>query len=53
MPIEEVLRSLREDLPLWRPNAALVAIDFLMRHGVVTPDNEPDFEEIAASLRRS
>ena len=51
MPLDEVLRSLREDLPLWRPNAALVAIDFLVKRGVIDRHNEPAYEAIAAGLR--
>jgi len=33
--VAEVLRSLEEELPLWKPNSALVAIDFCVRHGLV------------------
>ena len=51
MPLDEVLRSLREDLPLWRPNAALVAIDFLVKRGIIDRHNEPAYEAIAAGLR--
>ncbi|EOD18863.1 hypothetical protein EMIHUDRAFT_209487 [Emiliania huxleyi CCMP1516] len=40
LPIAEVLRSLREDLPVWKPNSALVAIDFLVRHRLVS-ESEP------------
>ncbi|KAL3853172.1 hypothetical protein ACJMK2_016737 [Sinanodonta woodiana] len=27
----------------FKPNCALVILDFLMRHGIVTPDNEPNY----------
>jgi hypothetical protein len=51
MPLHEVLRSLRDELPLWRPNAALVAIDFLIRCGVVDRHSEPEYDAIVAGLR--
>ena len=50
MPVGEVLRSLREDLPLWKPNSALVAIDFCVRHGLIEP-SEPGYLETVALLR--
>ena len=50
VPVGEVLRSLREDLPLWKPNSALVAIDFCVRHGLIEP-SEPGYLETVALLR--
>lgn len=50
LTMPEVLRSLKEDLPLWKPNSALVAIDFCIRHGFVDA-NEPGFVEIVSLLR--
>ena len=47
---EELLASLRDDLPLWKPNSALVAIDFCVRHGLVEP-SEPGYLETLALLR--
>jgi 8-oxo-dGTP pyrophosphatase MutT (NUDIX family) len=32
-------------------NVNLVLIDFLIRHGVITPDNEPDYLPLVAGLR--
>ena len=52
LQVGEVLRSLREDLPLWKPNSALVAIDFCVRHGLVG-EEEPGYEEIVRLLRQS
>ena len=49
MPIDEVLRSLRDDLPLWKPNSALVAIAFCMRHGLVD-ETEPGYAELVQLL---
>lgn len=33
-------------------NCNLVIIDFLIRHGVINPDTEPDYEELVRGLRR-
>ena len=51
MPIEDVLRSLREELPRWRPNAALVAIDFMIKRGFIDRHNEPEYVAIAMGLK--
>ncbi|KAJ1911591.1 hypothetical protein IWQ60_002951 [Tieghemiomyces parasiticus] len=37
----------------FKPNSALLAIDFMVRHALITPENEPDYLEIIASLHRS
>ena len=47
---DELLLSLRNNLPLWKPNSALVMADFAMRHGLVGPD-EPGYVEMAHLLR--
>lgn len=36
----------------FKPNCAMVLIDFFVRHGIITPENEPDFLEITARLHR-
>ncbi|UNI16077.1 hypothetical protein JDV02_002550 [Purpureocillium takamizusanense] len=36
----------------FKPNVCAVLIDFMVRHGVVTPEGEPDYVEICARLRR-
>ncbi|KAL1845879.1 hypothetical protein Plec18170_009479 [Paecilomyces lecythidis] len=36
----------------FKPNSALVMLDFLIRHGVLTPENEPDYIEIVSRLHR-
>ncbi|KAM0279822.1 hypothetical protein ACHAQH_004373 [Verticillium albo-atrum] len=48
--IEEVQRQLAQGE--FKPNCALVVIDFLIRHGILTRDNEPDFDEIKGRLHR-
>ena len=47
--IDEMLRSLREELPLWKPNSALVAIDFCVRHQLVD-EMEPGYAELVRLL---
>jgi hypothetical protein len=33
-------------------DSALVTIDFLIRHGVVTIDNEPEYMQVGSQLKR-
>jgi isopentenyldiphosphate isomerase len=51
--VDEVLRSLREDLPLWKPNSALIAIDFFVRHGLVDEAEEPGYAELVRLLNQT
>ncbi|TPX39532.1 hypothetical protein SeLEV6574_g07144 [Synchytrium endobioticum] len=34
------------------PESGLVIIDFLVRHGFITPENEPDYLDVVTDLRR-
>lgn len=36
----------------FKPNCAVVFIDFFIRHGLLTPENEPDYLEIVSRLHR-
>ncbi|KAL5338639.1 NUDIX hydrolase domain-like protein [Aspergillus crustosus] len=36
----------------FKPNCAMVLIDFFIRHGILTPENEKDFLEIITRLHR-
>lgn len=36
----------------FKPNCALVMIDFLLRHSFVTPENEPSYLDIVRRLKR-
>jgi adenylate kinase len=47
---EEALASLVEAQHEWKPNSALVLVDFLVRHGVLHADNEPDYADIITRL---
>lgn len=49
-PIDQVLDRVR-DTDDFKFNCALVVIDFLIRHGVITPENEPDYLTLACGRR--
>lgn len=50
MSVDEVKEALlREE---FKTNCASVMIDFLIRHGIITDDNEPDYLEITTRLHR-
>lgn len=36
----------------FKPNCALVLMDFFVRHGIITAENEPDYVEIVSRLHR-
>ncbi|KAI9836670.1 MAG: hypothetical protein M1819_001306 [Sarea resinae] len=36
----------------FKPNCALVLLDFFIRHGILTPENEKDYIEIVARIHR-
>jgi len=36
----------------FKPNCGLILVDFLMRHGIVTPETEPNYIEMAWRMRR-
>lgn len=48
--VEEVRRALGEGQ--FKPNAAIVLLDFFIRHGIMTPENEKDYLEITMRLHR-
>ena len=50
MPIDEALALVR-DTDSFKFNVGLVILDFAMRHGLIDPEGEPDFEAIAGGLR--
>ncbi|KAH0490028.1 hypothetical protein TgHK011_001513 [Trichoderma gracile] len=50
MGCEEVLRRMRAGE--FKTNVCAVMVDFLIRHGRVTPETEPDYVEICTRLRR-
>lgn len=38
--------------PAFKPNVAVVIVDFLVRHGFVGPDTGPEYAEVVAKLRQ-
>jgi hypothetical protein len=49
MPLTKALRIARTSTR-FKFNVSLVIIDFAIRQGVITPENEPDFERIVTGL---
>lgn len=49
MPAREVFEIVR-DTERFKYNCAVALIHFFLRHGYITPDNEPDFEDLCAGL---
>lgn len=50
MGLHDVLTALRQGQ--FKPSCAMVMLDFLIRHGLVTAENEPDYGEIISRLHR-
>jgi isopentenyldiphosphate isomerase len=50
-PIERVIETVRETFE-FKFNCNLVIIDFLIRHGLIDADNEPDHMALSLGLRR-
>ena len=51
LPIAEVAARVR-DGDEFKFNVNLVILDFLLRHGLLSPDDEPDYVEIVKGLRQ-
>ena len=48
--VEQVQNALAEEE--FKPNCALVLLDFFVRHGILTVENEPDYMDIVVRLHR-
>lgn len=48
--VDEVRAQLAQGL--YKPNCAVVLVDFFVRHGLLTRDNEPDYDTIVSRLHR-
>ncbi|KAK4165155.1 putative NUDIX hydrolase 3 superfamily [Cladorrhinum sp. PSN259] len=48
--VEEIQEQLAQGL--WKPNCAMIMLDFFIRHGICTPENEPRYAEIKARAHR-
>ena len=51
-PGEQVMGKVRDTFE-FKFNCNLVIIDFLIRHGVLDPDNEPDYAALCRGLHKS
>ncbi|XP_065670349.1 uncharacterized protein LOC100203695 isoform X3 [Hydra vulgaris] len=51
LPIKEVKELLATNE--FKPNCALVLLDFFIRHGAIDPDTEPNYVEFSQGCRRS
>ena len=51
MSIEEVQQALFRNE--FKPNCAVVMLDFFVRHGIVTPENEPRYLELVSRMHRT
>lgn len=49
-PLARVIETIRDGMD-FKFNVPLVLIDFLIRHGALTPDTEPDYESLILGLR--
>jgi len=50
LSIPEVLNALHNGE--FKPNCGLIIVDFLMRHGIITPETEPNYIEISWRTHR-
>jgi len=48
--VEEIREQMARGL--YKPNCAVVMLDFFIRHGILTRDNEPDYDEIVRRAHR-
>ncbi|KAL5601345.1 uncharacterized protein BROUX77_005594 [Berkeleyomyces rouxiae] len=49
--VDEVFEQLYQGK--FKPNCGLVILDFFIRHGIITRENEPNYDEIKSRLRRA
>lgn len=52
MPVSEIAHRVKDSLD-FKFNVNLVIIDFLIRHGFISPDHEPDYLDLIAGLRKA
>jgi 8-oxo-dGTP pyrophosphatase MutT (NUDIX family) len=48
--VEEIKEQLAQGK--WKPNCAVVILDFFARHGIFTPDNEPYYDDLQKRAHR-
>lgn len=52
MPLDDALALIKSG-DSFKFNVSLVILDFAIRHGIISPDSEPDYEAILAGLHAS
>lgn len=52
IPVKEVLDMLLHTPEQFKPNSGLILVDFLVRHGFITVENEPHLIEIVSRCHR-
>jgi isopentenyldiphosphate isomerase len=50
MNVDTIMLAMRQSL--FKTNSAVVMMDFFIRHGIITPENEPDYVEIVSRIHR-
>ncbi|XP_072506819.1 uncharacterized protein [Notamacropus eugenii] len=50
-PLDKVREAVASDS--FKPNCALVVVDFLLRHGLLHPDQEPLYPELVAAMHQT
>ncbi|KAJ2156267.1 hypothetical protein GGF46_005302 [Coemansia sp. RSA 552] len=50
-PLDQVLKKVQQGL--FKPSCAMCAIDFMVRRGFITPENEPRYLDIIDNIHRS
>lgn len=50
MTLADAVDAVAKDPKAWKPNSALVMIHLAIRHGILNPDNEPDYLDIVSLL---
>ena len=51
LPLDEIARLVR-DSDAFKQNSAVVVIDYLIRHGYLTPDDTPDYPALCRGIHR-
>ncbi|EJS43104.1 YJR142W [Saccharomyces arboricola H-6] len=50
LSLQETIDALKKKK--FKPNCAVVTVDFLIRHGYITPENEPNYLELMVRMHR-
>lgn len=51
MNIDEVRQSIQAEE--WKPNCAAVMVDFMVHHGLVTPENDDHYFQVCTELKQA